>query len=148
MSFAFQILPPLTLGLLGLAWLGPALWMYRDAALRLTGARRPAQALAAGVVLPVLAPLAWALLRTPETLEERHERELTRRHLERLLEPEERCLVCRTPVDERFVCCPSCATALRSRCGSCSEPIEFAWNVCPHCGQPAGEPARVIPLSA
>jgi hypothetical protein len=145
MTVFLQALPPL-LFLLG--WLGPAAWMYRDANRRLRDQRRPAQLLAAGVVLPVLAPVAWALLRPPETLEERHERELARRHLEQLLEPAERCLVCRTPLDERYVCCPACATEVRRRCDGCSEPVEFTWSACPYCGQRTREDAPVVRLTA
>jgi hypothetical protein len=145
MSAFFQLLPLL---LLVLGWLGPAVWMYRDAGERLRDPRRPVQALAAGIALPVLGPVGWALLRPPETLEERHERELARRHLEQLLEPEERCLVCRTPLEATYVCCPGCATELRRRCDGCSEPVEFAWSACPYCGQRTGDDAPVIRLTA
>jgi hypothetical protein len=147
-GLVFQLLQPLSLMLVALVWLGPAAWMYRDAGLRMRGPDRPLQALVAGAALPFVAPLAWALLRPPETLEEREERELTRRHLERLLEPEERCLVCRTPVAGGFLCCPTCGTELRRRCSECEKPVEFTWSVCPYCGARAGEDARVVQLTA
>lgn len=146
MTLAFQLLP---LALLGLAWLGPAAWMYRDAGQRLRGRQRPLQAFVAGAALPLVAPLAWLLLRPLETLEERAERELSLRHLRQLLEPEDRCLVCRTPVESRYVCCPTCATELRRRCGSCAEPVEFTWSACPYCGaSDAPAAAPVIRLTA
>lgn len=145
MSSILQALPPL---LLLLGWLGPAAWMYRDAGRRLRDPRRPRLALVAGVTLPLVGPAGWALLRPPETREERQERELALRHLEQLLEPGERCLVCRTPLDDRYVCCPSCATEVRRRCDGCSEPVEFTWNACPYCGRRTGDDSNVIRLTA
>jgi len=145
MTLALQLVPP---ALLLVGWLAPAAWMRKDAAARLRGRGCPRLALAAGLLVPVAAPLAWLLLRPLETLEERTERELSIRRLRQALEPEERCLVCRTPVERRFVCCPTCATELRRRCHACSEPVEFAWNVCPHCGESESRAAPVIRLTA
>jgi hypothetical protein len=148
MSLALQLLQLMLLGLLLLGWLGPAAWMARDAEHRLRAPRRNVAAFAAGALLPAVAPLAWLLLRPHETLEEREERELTRRQLERLLEPEERCLVCRTEIEPDFVCCPRCQTELRSRCGECSRPVELTWAACPYCGQRTHEEAPILRLTA
>jgi hypothetical protein len=144
MSVIFQLLPPL---LLLAVWLGPAAWMHRDAGRRLRDPKRPAQLLVAGIALPLAAPLGWAFMRPAETLEERHERELSLRHLETLLEPGERCLVCRTALEPRWVCCPTCATEVRRRCDGCHEPVEFTWTACPYCGRRAAD-APVVRLTA
>lgn len=147
MSIALHLLQLMLLGLLLLGWLGPAAWMARDTEHRLRTPRRNVAAFA-GALLPIVAPLGWLLLRPHETLEEREEREFTRRHLERLLEPEERCLVCRTEVEPDFVCCPRCQTELRGRCDGCSRPVEFAWAACPYCGQLTHGEAPILRLSA
>jgi hypothetical protein len=146
-NLAFQVLHHLSLLLLLLAWLGPAAWMHRDAGRRLNGPRRTVQALGVALALPLAAPVAWALLRPAETLEERRERELTRRLLEQALEPGERCLVCRTELDPRFVCCPTCATEVRKRCSACEEPVELTWLACPYCGH-SEEQSRLLRLTA
>jgi hypothetical protein len=141
------LLSMLPLALLVFGWLGPAVWMYRDAGRRVVRPARAGQAFLAAAAFPLLAPLAWLLLRPHETLDERRDLELERAYLERMLETEERCVACRTQVASSFLCCPRCGTSLRRRCDSCSEPIEFGWSFCPYCSDRADRAARVTRLA-
>jgi hypothetical protein len=148
-NVAFQLVQPLSLLFVLSLWIGPAVWVYRDAGLRLKRAGKPYGLLALSLALPVVAPLFYALLRPAETREDRRERLLTLRMLERALAAEEeRCPACRTPVGERFLCCPACATDLRRPCRSCRKALDLAWTTCPYCATRVDEPAWTAAHSA
>jgi hypothetical protein len=66
--------------------------------------------------------------------------------LEEATEPEERCLDCRTPLRDEFLCCPGCGLELREPCRHCGEPLRLGWNLCPYCLKPAL--AEPLPLRA
>ena len=116
-------------------WLGSAMWVYNDARVRLSRPERAAHLLAAAVVVPVAPAALYAFVRPAESPAERRARELSRRLLEAEVDPGERCLVCRTPVEARFLRCPSCATELRRPCPDCGEPLALHWRACPHCAR-------------
>jgi type IV pilus assembly protein PilB len=55
----------------------------------------------------------------------------------RVVDPEgneSKCPTCRSPVEETFLVCPSCAAPLRHRCSSCNKDLQREWAHCPYCG--------------
>ena len=114
-------------------WVGSAFWVYTDARVRFARPERPAQLLVAALLLPLVTPLVYGCVRPAESVSERRERDLTRRLLEEALAPGERCLDCRTSVEENFLRCPGCAAELRRPCRECRVPLRLHWSACPHC---------------
>jgi CheY-like chemotaxis protein len=58
----------------------------------------------------------------------------------RVVDPEgseSKCPSCRSPVEETFLICPSCAAPLRRRCTSCGKDLQKEWLHCPHCSAAA-----------
>jgi type II secretory ATPase GspE/PulE/Tfp pilus assembly ATPase PilB-like protein/ActR/RegA family two-component response regulator len=55
----------------------------------------------------------------------------------RVVDPEgneSKCPACRSPVEDTFLVCPSCAAPLRHRCPSCDKDLQREWLHCPYCG--------------
>ncbi len=124
-------------------WILTASWLRRDAVSR-CGEQAGRLALAAGIVLPFVAPALHAFVRPSEKRLDVRERRLRRRMLEAELDPGERCLACRTPLRPDFLRCPGCGIELRDPCRGCGELLRFGWNACPHCeAHVAPRPLRV-----
>jgi hypothetical protein len=116
-------------------WLGSVAWVWSDAARR-GPARRARGFTVAALLLPFVGAVFYAAVRDEDPLD-RRERAVTRRLLEAALEPPDRCLDCRTPLQPDFRCCPGCGLELRKPCRGCGEPLRLGWNVCPLCLEPA-----------
>ena len=126
-------------------WLGSAAWVWSDASRR-GPARRARWFAAAALLLPFVGAVMYAAMRGDDPLE-RRERTVTRRLLEAALEPPERCLDCRAPLQPEFRCCPGCGLELRKPCPGCGEPLRLGWNLCPLCLEPAAgdpQPLRAV----
>jgi hypothetical protein len=93
----------IALFLLAVFWLASAYWVYKDARRRIDDPWLLAMAVALGVFPPFVGPLLYLFFRPPEYLDDVHERELEIRAMEDSLPREERCPVCRTPVDSTFL---------------------------------------------
>jgi Double zinc ribbon len=132
--------------LLAIFWLASAYWVYKDARRRIDDPWLLAMAVALGVFPPFVGPLLYLLFRPPEYLDDVHERELEIRAMEESLPHEERCPVCRTPVESTFLSCPVCATKLRQACRRCGQPLEPRWQICPYCEAPVDVPRAVDAL--
>ena len=124
-------------------WLGSSLWVYTDARMRFARLDRPAQLLVAALAVPLAAPLLYAFVRPAESVAERRERQLARQLLEQALAPGERCLACRTPVEDDLRCCPGCGTELRRPCTGCERPLPLHWSACPHCARELSDGGRL-----
>ncbi|HSI79222.1 MAG TPA: zinc ribbon domain-containing protein [Solirubrobacterales bacterium] len=88
-----------------------------------------------GALLPYVGSLIYSILRPPELIEERHERELEIRASElrvRQLE-EQSCPNCEHPIQANFLRCPSCRARIKTPCPACEEPVDPRWSVCPYC---------------
>lgn len=133
MDLAFLIARVTFLSTFAACWLAPALWVLSDA--RARGSRLGWLGL-----LPGLGAGAWLVLRPHESLADRRLRRARTRVLEASLG--ERCLVCRTPVEPEFRCCPGCGEAIRRACG-CGGLLEPHWIACPWCLEPADEPQPI-----
>ena len=118
-------------------WLASAFWTYKDARRRIDDPRLVGMAAILGLVPPFVGPIVYLFLRPPDSIEERHERELDNRALEqRISERDLRCPVCRGQVDSSFLVCPVCTTRLKQACTSCGSPLEPIWQACPYCAAP------------
>ncbi len=127
------------------AWAASVAWTARDSGRRCRDHRTRRAAVATAVVFPFAGAALYALARPCEEKLDARERRLRMRLLDTtLLDPGERCLVCLSPLEPDFRCCPGCGERLRRECGGCGELIEVGWLACPWCAQPGLEPARSV----
>lgn len=56
------------------------------------------------------------------------------------------CARCGAPVEETFVCCPSCGAKLKYTCPACGQPVDAGWRLCAHCGAELeqGRPQQIV----
>ena len=112
-------------------------WTFLDARRRLEDPVLVACATACAL-FPFLGPIVYSILRPPEFLDDRRERELEIRAAElrvRQLE-EQSCPNCEHPVERTFLRCPNCRARIKDPCESCGKPIDPRWSVCPYCETP------------
>src|SRR5919106_4006616 len=118
-------------------WLALIAWTYFDARRRIEDPFLIACATAASV-FPYVGTVVYSILRPPEFLADRHERELEIRASElrvRQLE-EQSCPNCGHPVERTYLRCPSCRARIKDPCESCGKPIDPRWSICPYCETP------------
>ena len=124
-------------------------WTYLDARRRIEDPVLIACATAASV-FPYLGTIVYTILRPPEFLEDREERELELRAAELELRQriEQSCPHCEYPVERSYLRCPNCERRLRNPCRKCSKPLDPRWGICPYCetevrksSGPSGRPA-------
>jgi hypothetical protein len=118
-------------------WLALIAWTYFDAQRRIEDPFLVACATAAAV-FPFVGTIVYSILRPPEFLADRRERELETRASElrvRQLE-EQSCPNCGHPVERNFLRCPSCRARIKDPCESCGKPIDPRWSICPYCETP------------
>jgi hypothetical protein len=109
-------------------------WTYLDARRRIEDPILIACATAASV-FPYLGTIVYTILRPPEFLEDREERELELRAAELELRQriEQSCPHCEYPVDRTYLRCPNCERRLRNPCRQCHKPLDPRWGICPYC---------------
>lgn len=89
-------------------------------------------------LFPFVGTIVYTILRPPELLEDRRERELEIRASElrvRQLE-ETSCPNCEHPVERNFLRCPNCRARIKDPCESCGKPVDPRWTICPYCETP------------
>jgi uncharacterized Zn finger protein (UPF0148 family) len=86
-------------------------------------------------VFPYLGTIVYTILRPPEFLEDREERELELRAAELELRQriENSCPHCEYPIERGYLRCPNCERRLRSPCRKCHKPLDPKWGICPYC---------------
>ena len=130
-------------------WLALVAWTYFDARRRITDPVLVACATAASL-FPFVGTIVYSILRPPEFLDDKRERELEIRASElrvRQLE-EASCPNCEHPVERSFLRCPNCRARIKDPCESCGKPIDPRWSICPYCETPqrrAAPPERRPP---
>ncbi len=130
-------------------WLALVAWTYFDARRRIEDPVLVACATAASL-FPFVGTIVYSILRPPEFLADKRERELEIRASElrvRQLE-EASCPNCEHPVERTFLRCPSCRARIKDPCESCGKPIDPRWSICPYCETPqrrAAPPERRPP---
>jgi hypothetical protein len=135
-SGTWLVIRNLAIFLVAVFWLTSIYWVYKDARRRIADPWLVAMATVLGAV-PFVGPLIYLFFRSPEYLEDVHERELEIRALEqRLARRDAHCPVCRAEVEPEYLICPVCTTKLRQACVTCKSPLEPLWQVCPFCETP------------
>ena len=89
-------------------------------------------------LFPFVGMIVYSILRPPEFLEDRRERELEIRASElrvRQLE-ENSCPNCEHPVERTYLRCPNCRARIKDPCESCGKPVDPRWSLCPYCETP------------
>src|SRR5262245_2808055 len=109
-------------------------WTYLDARRRIEDPVLIACATAASV-FPYLGTIVYTILRPPEFLEDREERELELRAAELELRQriENSCPHCEYPIERSYLRCPNCERRLRNPCRKCGRPLDPKWGICPYC---------------
>jgi hypothetical protein len=109
-------------------------WTYLDARRRIEDPVLIACATAASV-FPFLGTIVYTILRPPESLEDREERELELRAAELELRQriEQSCPHCEYPIERNYLRCPNCERRLRNPCRKCRKPLDPRWGICPYC---------------
>jgi len=109
-------------------------WTYLDAKRRIEDPVLIACATAASV-FPFIGTVVYTILRPPEFLEDREERELELRAAELRLRQliEQSCPYCEYPVERGYLRCPNCERRLRNPCRKCRKPLDPKWGICPYC---------------
>ena len=95
---------------------------------------------------PFVGTIVYTILRPPEFLEDKRERELEIRASQlrvRQLE-EASCPNCEHPVDRSYLRCPNCRARIKDPCESCGKPVGPRWTICPYCETPT-RPAAASP---
>lgn len=119
--------------LVAVLWIACAYWVFKDARRRIDDKIVIAVCVLAGIVFGPLGLIVYAIVRPPELLADRDERELEMQMMTQRLSEETRCSFCKTPVKDEYLVCPTCGRRLRSQCGHCGRPLEPNWRVCPYC---------------
>lgn len=100
-------------------------------------------------LFPFLGVIIYSILRPPEFLEDRRERELEIRASElRVRQFEENsCPNCEHPVERTYLRCPNCRARIKDPCESCGKPVDPRWSLCPYCETPTrrAEPSPTSP---
>lgn len=99
-------------------------------------------------LFPFVGTIIYSILRPPEFLEDKRERELEIRAAELRLRQlkESSCPNCGFPVERTYLRCPSCRARIKDPCESCAKPIDPRWSICPYCETPTRRaPAEAAP---
>ena len=109
-------------------------WTFMDARRRIEDPVLIACATAASI-FPYLGTIVYTILRPPEFLEDREERELELRAAELELRQriEQSCPHCEYPIERSYLRCPNCERRLRNPCRKCHKPLDPRWGICPYC---------------
>jgi hypothetical protein len=118
-------------------WLALIAWTYFDAKRRIEDPVLVASATAASL-FPFVGTVVYSILRPPEFLEDKRERELEIRASEmRLRQLEDQsCPNCEYPVERSYLRCPNCKARIHDPCEACGKPIDPRWSLCPYCETP------------
>lgn len=115
-------------------WFALIAWTYFDARRRIEDPVLVMCATGASL-FPIVGTIVYSILRPPEFLADRRERELEIRASElrvRQLE-EQSCPNCGHPVERTYLRCPSCRARIKHPCEACRQPVDPRWSVCPYC---------------
>jgi hypothetical protein len=130
----FGLIVELLILFLIVVYLALIYWTYLDARRRLEDPVLIACATCASV-FPYLGTIVYTILRPPEFLEDREERELELRAAELELRQriEQSCPHCEYPIERSYLRCPNCERRLRNPCRKCHKPLDPRWGICPYC---------------
>jgi hypothetical protein len=115
-------------------WLATVYWTYADARRRIEDPMLVGCSVAAAM-FPFIGTIVYMIVRPPEYLEDRHERELEVAAAEARLASLEStaCPYCGYGIESSFLRCPSCLRRLKEPCDVCGKPLDPRWKLCPYC---------------
>jgi len=131
---SFSLVIDLLILFLVVVYLALIYWTYMDAKRRVEDPVLISCATAASV-FPFIGTVIYTILRPPEFLEDREERELELRAAELRLRQliEQSCPHCEYPIERNYLRCPNCERRLRNPCRKCRKPLDPRWGTCPYC---------------
>ena len=120
-----------------IVWLSLIYWTFADARRRIDDSVLVGAATAASL-FPFIGTIIYSILRPPEFIEDRRERELEIKESELRLRrlSETSCQRCEHPIELDWLRCPECQHRLKDPCRSCGKPVDPRWSVCPYCETP------------
>jgi hypothetical protein len=120
--------------LLVVVYLALIVWTFLDARRRIEDPWLVACATAAAL-FPFVGAMIYSILRPPEFIEDRKERELEIRAAQLRVKQlgEQSCRNCEYPVERTYLRCPNCEARLKDPCPTCSKPVDPRWAMCPYC---------------
>jgi hypothetical protein len=115
-------------------WLALIYWTYSDAKLRMTDPMLIGCATAASL-FPFVGTIVYTIVRPPEYLDDKHERELEMQAAAARLDEFDalHCPNCESAIEKDFLRCPACLRKLKDPCVACNRPLEPQWAICPYC---------------
>jgi hypothetical protein len=131
---ALSLITQLLVLFLIVTYLALIYWTYSDAKRRIEDPVLIACATAASL-FPFIGTIVYTILRPPEFLEDREERELELRAAELRLRQliEQSCPHCEYPIERNYLRCPNCERRLRNPCRKCGQALDPRWGTCPYC---------------
>ncbi len=120
-------------------WLALIYYTYSDARRRIEDKMLVGCATLASL-FPYAGTLVYMIVRPPEFIEDRHEREMEMQAAEARLHQFEYllCPHCDHEVEKDFLRCPSCMQKLKDACVNCARPLHPEWRLCPYCETEVG----------
>ena len=116
-------------------------WTYADAKRRIEDPMLVGCATAAAC-FPFIGAVIYMIIRPPEFIEDRRERELEIAATEARLADMDHlaCPYCDFDIEKSFLRCPSCLRRLKEPCATCGKPLDPRWKICPYCEAEIGQP--------
>ena len=114
-------------------WIALIYWTYADAKRRIDDPMLVGCATAAAF-FPFAGTIVYMIVRPPEYIEDKRERELDIAAAEARLASIEHlsCPYCAFDIERSFLRCPSCLRRLKEPCGTCGKPLDPRWKICPY----------------
>ena len=127
--------------MLVVVWLALVVYTYLDAKRRVSDPFLVACATIASFI-PYLGTAVYVIVRPPEFIEDRRERELEIAAAEARLADMDHlaCPYCDFDIEKSFLRCPSCLRRLKEPCATCGKPLDPRWKICPYCEAEIGQP--------
>jgi double zinc ribbon protein len=124
-------------------WFALVYWTYADAKRRIEDPMLVGCA-GAAALFPFICTIVYMIVRPPEYIEDRHERELEIAAAEARLHDIQGmgCPHCGFEIEKTFLRCPSCLRRLKEPCTVCGKPLEPRWKICPYCEAEVGQVAQ------
>jgi RNA polymerase subunit RPABC4/transcription elongation factor Spt4 len=125
---------------LAVIWLSLIVWTFTDARRRISDPVLVFCAVVASL-FPFIGTLVYTIVRPPEYLEDRHERDLEIRAAEATIASAggHLCPHCDYHVQTDWLRCPNCMRKLKEPCTNCGKPLDPQWNLCPYCEAQVGQ---------
>ena len=126
-------------------WIALVYWTYADARRRIEDPMLVGCA-GAAALFPFIGTIVYMIVRPPEYIEDRHERELEIAAAEARLHDLEGmgCPHCGFEIESTFLRCPSCLRRLKEPCTVCGKPLDPRWKICPYCEAEVGQAAQEV----